>query len=102
MHAKSMPTRYVKGDSIVERKVRSSRILVPLGSDSARLDSLYTLNAMASLIWDKALLGLSNDEIVSLVARDYDVDEATARRDTQDLLAQLVTIGALRDAQTKG
>jgi len=97
-----MATRYIKGNSVVERKVRASRILVPLGNDSVRLDSLYTLNAMASLVWDKALLGLSDDEIVSLVARDYDVDEATARRDTHDLLAQLVSIGALTAAQPKG
>ena len=102
MKVESMANRYVKGNSVVERKVRESRILVPLGNDSARLDSLYTLNPMASFVWDQAQLGLSDDEIVSRVADDYDVDQDTARRDTQDLLAQLVSIGALRRAQTQG
>ena len=90
-----MATRYAPGGSVVERQVRDSRILVPLGSDNARIDNLYTLNPTAAKVWDQARKGLSDDEITARIVDDHDVDEATARRDVQELLGQLIAVGAL-------
>ena len=97
-----MASRFVKGDNVVERKVRNGRILVPLVSDNARIDSIYTLNPMAAAIWDDALLGLCDDDIVARVVGEYNVDQATARKDTNELLAQFVAVNALKRVQDRG
>ena len=97
-----MARRFVKSGSVVEREIRKSRILVPLGSDNARIDNIYTLNPMAALIWEKAVLGLSEDEIVALIIDAFDIDEPTARRDAGQLLDQFQSIGALEVVQTEG
>lgn len=93
--------RYVKGNGVVERKVRKSRILVPLGSGAARVDALYTLNQMAASIWDLASAGMSDDEIVTRITGEFDVAEDHARRDAVRILGELVAIGALTAVETQ-
>lgn len=94
--------KFVKSDCVVERKVRNSRILVPLENSNARIDSIYTLNPMAAFIWDQALLGLSDDEIVSRITAKFDVDEPSARKDAEQLLNELVASGALKTMEPGG
>lgn len=90
-----MPRRFAKSDRVVERQVRGCRILVPLGDGESRIDSLYTLNEMASHVWDRAVQGASEEEIVAGIHAEHDTEIETVRRDVAALLAQLVEIGAL-------
>lgn len=90
-----MKRQFTKTGSVVERKVRDSVILVPLGGDTARIDNLYTLNALGSLIWSQASTGVTEDEIIAAIAAECDADESTIRRDCRTLLDELVNIGAL-------
>ena len=90
-----MPRRFIKNDGVVEREVRGSLILVPLGGDAPRIDCLYTLNTVARCIWRQAVEGTTEDSIVASVVREYDVDENTARRDCSRVLDELAGVGAL-------
>ena len=90
-----MSRRFRRSDDVVERKVRDSLILVPLGTEAARIDSLYTLNEMGGLIWSEAAKGAAEDEIVVAIAGEYEADAETIRRDCRRLLDELVGVGAL-------
>ena len=91
--------KFTKSDSVVERKVRNSRILVPLNNSNARIDSIYTLNPTGAFVWDMVLLGLSDDEIVARLTDEYNVGEDSARQDTERLLNELMAAGALKTVE---
>ena len=91
-----MAKLYIRSDDVVERKVRESRILVPIKTGPARLDALYTLNTTAGFIWDQLSSGVSEDELVSRLLAEYEVNEQTTRNDVRRILDGLAGIGALQ------
>ena len=93
-----MNTRYVQCPSIVERQIRDEHILVPLHGERGRLDSLFTLNETASLIWSAVAEDLSESQMAARLAEVYDVDSATALADVQQVLRELLDIGAITPA----
>jgi hypothetical protein len=84
-----------KTDHVVERKVRDNLILVPMKTGPARLDALYTLNEAASLLWKDIKGETSEDELVTRLLAEYEVNEATARQDVDRILTELAAIGAI-------
>ena len=97
-----MSRYFAKNDRVVERQVRDEHLLVPLGSGSARLDCLYTLNETAGFIWRRAIEGLSDEQIALALAEDYDSDAATVRCDVRCVLDELVALGALNPIPANG
>ena len=90
-----MKRHFKQSPDVVERTVREARILVPLTQDTARLDSIYTLNATAALIWDRARSGVSEPEIAAELAQRFDVDAQRAAADVATILNDLVAMKAL-------
>ena len=87
--------RYTPSQTVIERKVREEHILVPLHGEAGRLDSLYTLNETASLVWDAISENLTDEQIAAKMTEEYDVDSATAIADVQQVLRELLDIGAI-------
>ena len=63
---------------------------------SARTSTLFTLNELATLIWESADGHTPLDEIVDRICSQYDVDRETALRDTIELAEKLVSNGILQ------
>jgi hypothetical protein len=64
---------------------------------SSRTSSLFSLNETAALLWQAADGVTPLAEIVERqICGSYEVDAATALRDTQELAAQLADHGILR------
>ena len=91
-----MTTSFQKSEQIVDRKVRNERILVPIGGHADELDSVYTLNDVAAVIWDSAIGGRTEAEIIQDVQTTFEIDLQTATADTRRLLDELISVGALR------
>jgi hypothetical protein len=87
---------YRKSPRVVERTIRGERVLVPLASSSETLDSLYTLNETAGLIWDLAGAGKSEPQITEALSAQYDVSTSTARADVAAVLSDLIEAGVLQ------
>ena len=90
-----MARRFKKSDGIVERKIHAEHLLVPIRKDVADLNSLYTLNEVASFIWERAVEGLPEPEIVNRLSSAFQVDGARAEKDTRRILDELLSLGAL-------
>jgi hypothetical protein len=90
-----MARHFSKSDGIVERRIHDEHILVPIRKDVADLNSLYTLNEVASFIWQRAIEGLEEPDIVARLRDAFDVDPAKAASDTTRILDELVALGAL-------
>lgn len=70
-------------------------MLVPLASTSGSLDSIFTLNETAGLVWEKACEGLTRDEIAAWLSNTFTVDAEKATADVSRILVELEGIGAL-------
>jgi len=96
-----MPT-FRRNDEIVERRIGDERVLVPMANRSATLDSLYTLNSTAALVWDAAAEGASETQIVERIVAEYDVFPDQARTDVRKTIQGLLEIGALEAREENG
>jgi hypothetical protein len=81
--------RFVKQGNWVTREIAGETIIVPVRSHVGDLDAIYTLNELATQIW-QLLDGRTNvDQIVEAVCRQYDISPEEARKDTIDFLQSL-------------
>ena len=74
---------------MVSRSIDGERILVPIRSHAADLDSIFTLNDVAARVWDLIDGARSVDEIAETIRREYDVDHERASTDVASFLGQL-------------
>ena len=78
----------VKGEYVV-RKIAGETILVPVSSGVAELDSVFTLNETASVLWSGIQENRSFEAIVGDVVSTFDVSEEAARCDLEEFLVIL-------------
>lgn len=74
---------------LVKRNIAGDVILVPIGSATAEIKGLITLNEAAELIWDALPEANSAADLVKVITDVYDVDDATAEQDVSALLEKL-------------
>jgi coenzyme PQQ synthesis protein D (PqqD) len=87
-----MSTRYIaRSPRIAARKLGDETIVM-----SAADSSLFTLNEVATAIWQSADGRTTLESIVSnKVCEEFEVNEADALRDAEELVAQLAGHGIL-------
>jgi len=91
----SMKPRRKEG--FVVRTFGTEAVLVPVASRIVELNALLALNETALHIWNQLDGSKSLADIAKSLAQEFDVDEETARRDTEELVAELVRIGVVED-----
>ena len=83
-----MCAKYSLADGATVEDVDGTRVILGANGDAA------VLNAVASEALDAVLGGGVADAVSAFVGR-YDVDEATARRDVEGVVGELVSRGLL-------
>jgi 5'(3')-deoxyribonucleotidase len=73
-----------RDDSIMIREVDGEIVVLDVASNL-----VHRLNETASFIWRQCAVGASADEIAERVAEAFEVDVASAHRDTQTTLSAL-------------
>lgn len=91
--------RYRPSENVVERRIRGEHVLVPIMGSLEQLDSIYTLNETAGLVYTRAASGADAPAIAAEIARIYRVTPAQARADVDRVLRDLVHIGALAEVK---
>jgi hypothetical protein len=86
---------YKKSDSVVFRKIGDECILVPIRQDVGDLDSIYTLNETAAMIWELIDGKTTVGEIKERLLLEYDVTASQAEEDLLEHLKQLETLKAI-------
>ena len=86
----------------VTRRFGAETLLVPVCGGVGDLDSVFTLNAVGTSIWEAIAQPVTLDRLADLIAAEYDVDAEEARRDVDTFLAELTALGLVRmtDATT--
>jgi hypothetical protein len=93
---KDIPIRvYKKSEFFVFRKIADECLLVPIGQNVADLESIFTLNEVASRIWELIDGKTDIQQIKARIAEEFEVTPEIAEKDLKQYLRQLEKIKAI-------
>lgn len=84
------------------REIAGTWIVVPLGQKVVEFNGLMTLSESGALIWKRLVHGAEMDELINMILTEYDIDEATARNDIQEMIAAIEKRGLIDQCQLHG
>lgn len=88
--------RYRRSEDFVARAIAGETVLVPIRQRLGDLESIYTMNEVATFIWERLLEPATVAQIAAAVKEEFEADPVEIRRDVADLLGQLVSLRAVR------
>ena len=74
---------------LISREIAGERFLVPVGRSVYDSNGLFVLTEVGAFIWDLLPRVETVDDIVTAIVGSYEVEEDTARRDTEVFLDKL-------------
>ena len=80
---------------LLKRQVGGESFLVPLGKTVYDSNGLFVLTELGDFIWDLLPEAESEEAILSRILEEYEVDEATARKDLTEFIEKLRNMGIL-------
>jgi hypothetical protein len=78
------PVRWKQEKEVAARRIDDQVVLVNL-----RTNHIYSLNATGSRAWELLNVARSRDELVAALGEEFEVDQGTLERETDELLASL-------------
>jgi hypothetical protein len=85
-----------RSDDVVGRRVAGEYVLVPLMGRGIDADGIYTLNRVATAVWEALDGQRDGTDVVHLLVEGFEVQAEQAGRDYLDLVETLEGIGAVR------
>ncbi len=82
-------------DGFLLRSFGEEHIVVAVGEGSEDFNKLITLNDVGAFIFKKLSVDLSREELISSVIDYYEIDRATAEKDTDIFINNLKEAGLL-------
>lgn len=89
--------RYERNPDFIYRRIVDESVLVPIHQDVADMNCIYTLNGLGAFLWEKLAEPASRAELQSAVLAEYDADLEVLESDLEKFLAEMTSIGALRE-----
>jgi hypothetical protein len=88
-------TCFAKKGEFVARVIGGETIIVPVRGQVGDLESVYNLNEVGSLIWERVDGKTPVSGIVEAVAREFEVTAEDAEKDTLEFLGGLESAGLI-------
>lgn len=77
------------------REIMGDYFLVPQGERALEFSGMMITNGVGACIWKALQEDTTIDELVAKVLVEFDIDEQSARADTEEFLKRLQTCGLL-------
>lgn len=77
---------------LMKRQIAGDTFLVPMGKTVYDANGLFFLTEVGAFIWDKLPAAQTEENILSAVLAEYDVEEAVARQDVHSFMEKLKTM----------
>ena len=85
-----------RSENVVSRKIENQFILIPIRSNVADLDSIYTLNETGARIYELIDGEKTLGEIKAILAQEFDVAEAVLEKQLLEIIKLLASIGSIQ------
>ena len=82
-------------EGFVLKNVADVTVVVPAGKASLDFNGMVTLNETGAFLWELLTEDRTEEELLSAMLKEYDVDEATARKGISDFVGRLSKEGLL-------
>jgi hypothetical protein len=83
--------------SFVTREIGGETLIVPVTGHVMDLESIYVLNPVASRIWGLLRSPTTAEQLVEIIAREFEVSSQEASRDVAEFLDALTTRGLIQE-----
>jgi len=93
-----MDTRYVRAEDFVFRTINHEAILVPIKDNVGDMGCIYSLNEVGAFVWEQLDGRKTIGDVKNLVVEAFDRVPVSVDRDLQELVEQLSSIDAVREA----
>ncbi len=83
-------------ENFILREVADRFVVVAVGDAMKNFDGVITLNGTGAFLWRLLQKGAEEEELVSAMLAEYDVDEAKAREDVHAFIGKLTAAKILK------
>ena len=66
------------------KEVANSFVIVPTGSNIVDFSAMITINETGAFLWNSITDGITEEELVEKLLKEYDVDRETAANDVHE------------------
>ena len=84
-------------DNYVMKNLANETILVHQDEKNVDFSKIINLNEIAVFIINKIQEGLNTLEICKSITKEYDIDEKTAKEDTENFIKKLLELGIINE-----
>ena len=84
---------YVRSNSVVSRVIAGETLIVPVRGGVGDLASIYSLNEVASSIWNTIAQPCSQDKIVDRVEEEFAGERWRLEQDVKSFLSEMQSAG---------
>jgi coenzyme PQQ synthesis protein D (PqqD) len=88
---------YVRSDTVVSRVIAGETLIVPISKGVGDLASIYSLNPVATTIWEAISHPCTKSEIVQVIAREFETENTQLERDVEAFLAEMESVGLVTE-----
>jgi hypothetical protein len=74
---------------LIKRNIAGDYILVPVGNTILNTSGMFILNEVGAFIWDALPAVNTENEILDLILKEFDVDADQASQDVAEFMQQL-------------
>jgi methyltransferase-like protein len=87
--------QYKRNENFVYRKIENETILVPIKNNVGDMSCIYNLNEVGAFIWDHLDGEKTVNDILNMVADEFDITAQDAEIDVCDYICDLKEIEAV-------
>lgn len=84
-------------ERFILRKIAGEYMVVPTGEKAGNCNGLILLNASGVFLWDCLQEECTLEELAGQMREEYEASEEIVRRDLEQFLEKMKTIGCLED-----
>jgi hypothetical protein len=92
--------QYVRSESVVSRVIAGETLIIPVRKGVADLASIYSLNQVATVIWQAIQQPRRREEIVAAIAQEFVIEPHQVERDVEIFLDDMHAAGLIAPVES--
>jgi hypothetical protein len=102
MFIKTLPSKYVRSNSVVARVIGGETLVVPVRGDVGDLASVYTFNATGTAIWEALACPRTLADLAGMVEKEFATTAECSLPHIQHFLEEACAKGIVRKLSASG
>ena len=86
----------VRNPATISRVIAGETLVIPICAGVGDMEAIYTFNGVGGQLWRSLEQGQTEEDLVALVMRQFDVAAGVAKTDVQAFLGDLKEIGLVK------